>query len=147
MTEVNTVPAIEANELTGPSVGVHAAVAPTIREFAIAPYKAGGLLFLTTALTLTSSAAVVSDVTALSLLFSRSTQTTESRLLGDEEGPGAKRIQRAILYRLRAAQFPRDEREQRIAKALATLRAANPLAGADRATWKWAAEEVDLEDV
>lgn len=149
MTETNTVPGIDANKVTTTSVFVPADTASTIRPYALVPHhgKTGYFLRLTAALTLTSSPAVESDLVAFSLLSLRSTQATESRLLPDEEGPDARRIQMARLYRLRAAQFPREEREQRIARALTTLHAANPLAGVDRATWKWAAEEVDLEDV
>jgi hypothetical protein len=147
MIETSTVPGIEIIELTSTSVTVFAATAPTIRAFLIAPHhgKAVGLLALTTAFTFLSSHAVEND--ALTQLLSRSPQVTESRLLPDEDGPDARQIRRAALYRLRAALFPREDREQRIRRALAALHATNPLAGVDRATWKWAAEEVDLEDI
>ena len=148
MTETNTVPWIEVNA-TGASVYVSAVTAASIRSFVMTPHhgKAGRLLVLTTAFTLISSPAIESDLVALTQLPSQSPQTTESRLLPDEEGPYARLIRRTALHQLRAAQLPREEREQRIAKALAALRASNPLSGVDRATWKWAAEEPDLEDI
>ena len=149
MSETNTVPAIEVDELTGTSVFVSAATAPTVRSFVMVPHhgKADRFLLLATALTLISSPAIESDLITFSQLPSRSAQATESRLLPDEEGRDARQIRRAALYRLSAAQFPREERELRIAKALAALHAPNSLTGVDRATWKWAAEEADLEDI
>jgi hypothetical protein len=148
MTETNTVPGIEVNELTGSSVLVFAATAPTVRSFVMVRHQGrGSSLLPAAALMLTSSAAIESDLTAFSQAPLRSAQTTESRLLPDEEGPDARQIRRLTLYRLRSAQFPQEERNRRIARALATLHSPNPLTGVDRATWKWAAEEADLEDL
>jgi len=48
---------------------------------------------------------------------------------------------------MRAAQLPPEQRERRIAKALAILNTPNPIRGLDRETWKWVAEEASLEDI
>jgi hypothetical protein len=149
MTETNTVAGIEVKVLTSTSVYVPATSAPTVASFVIAPRHGirGGLLALATAATFMSSPSVESDLGALTQLRLRSPQATESRLLPDEEGAEARELRRAALYRLRAAQFPPEGREQRITNALAALHASNPLSGVDRAIWKWAAEDIDLEEV
>jgi hypothetical protein len=148
MMDTNTVPGIEANALTRPSVYVSATTAPTIEPFIRVPHHGfGGLLIMTATLSFMSNPSVESDLVAFTELRARSPQVTESRILADGEGPEAQQVRRAALYRLRAMQFPQEEREQRIAKALAALHAPNPLSGVDRATWKWAAEDVDLEDI
>lgn len=54
---------------------------------------------------------------------------------------------RARLVRLKEGYFTREGREQRIAMALQALNAAAPSFVVDSDTWKWAAQEADVEDM
>jgi len=54
---------------------------------------------------------------------------------------------RARLVRLKERYFTPEGREQRIAMALQALNAAGPSFMVDSATWKWAAQEADIEDM
>ena len=148
MTDTNTVPGIDLTEFTGTRVYISVSI-PTIWPFIRVPHhgRAPGLLSPATPFTLLSSSSIESDLVAITQLPSRSGQTTDSRLVPDEQGPEARQIRRAALHRLRRAHFPLEARGRRIATALAALRAPNPFAGVDRATLKWAAEEADLEDI
>lgn len=54
---------------------------------------------------------------------------------------------RARLAHLKERHFTPEGREQRIARALQALNEAAPSFVADSATWKWAAQEADIEDM
>jgi hypothetical protein len=51
------------------------------------------------------------------------------------------------LAELKAKHFTPEGREERIAKALQVLEAPVPAFTLDRDTWKWLAEDADLEDL
>jgi hypothetical protein len=51
------------------------------------------------------------------------------------------------LAELKAKHFTPEGREERIAKALHALEARSPGFTLDRETWKWIAEDADLEDL
>ena len=51
------------------------------------------------------------------------------------------------LAELKAKHFTPEGREERIAKALQTLEAPTPGFTLDYETWKWIAEDPDLEDL
>jgi hypothetical protein len=48
---------------------------------------------------------------------------------------------------LKAKHFTPEGREERIAKALQVLETLPPSFALDRETWKWLAEDADLEDL
>ena len=50
------------------------------------------------------------------------------------------------LAKLKAKHFTAEGREERIGKALEILNLPGPGFDADRETWKWAAENADIED-
>lgn len=50
-------------------------------------------------------------------------------------------------WRNKAKHFTPEGREARIAKALQVLEAPAPSFALDRETWKWLAEDADLEDL
>ncbi|MGH7847199.1 MAG: hypothetical protein ACREQW_18795 [Candidatus Binatia bacterium] len=64
---------------------------------------------------------------------------------------GAKRsskdIAEAKLAKLKAKHFTPEGRKERIAKALQILEAPTASFSLDRETWKWIAEDADLEDL
>jgi len=51
------------------------------------------------------------------------------------------------LAELKAKHFTAEGREERIAKALEILNLPGPGFAADKETWKWAAENADIEDI
>jgi hypothetical protein len=51
------------------------------------------------------------------------------------------------LAELKAKHFTHEGREERIAKALQVLEAPAPSFALDRETWKWLAEDAELEDL
>jgi hypothetical protein len=146
MIETNTIAEIGATSLAGTSVEMSTTTAPTVRSLAVPHHgMRGGILLLTA--TLLSAPSIKSDVGELTRSRLLSSQVTESRVLADEGGPDARQLRRAALYRMKATQLPPEQRERRIAKALAILNTPNPISGLDRETWKWVAEEASLEDI
>lgn len=51
------------------------------------------------------------------------------------------------LAELKAKHFTAEGREERIARALEKLNLPGPKFDADKETWKWAAENADVEDI
>jgi hypothetical protein len=51
------------------------------------------------------------------------------------------------LAKLKAKHFTAEDREERISKALAILNLPAPNFVLDKETWKWAAENTDIEDI
>lgn len=148
MTETATVPGVERYPLTDASVYVGTITSRAAEPLLVAPHHGSfRLLLIGAAVSLTSNEVVESDLLAFTELRARSSQVTDSRIVADDEGPEARQVRRAALYRLRAEQLRPEERVQRIIKALAALHAPNPLPRVDRAIWKWAAEDPDLEDL
>ena len=148
MTETNILTEIEVLPLTHSSSSATLLITTTSMIGGLTPGRAtnvGGLLLVTA--TLLSSPNIETNWTTLTASKWLSARVAESHLLPDEGGYDARQVRRASLARLRAARFPRHEREQRVARALATLAAPGPSFTLDAATWKWIAEEAAVEDI
>jgi len=61
--------------------------------------------------------------------------------------PASKENVNGRLAELKAKHFTAEDREQRIGKALAILDLPAPNFILDKETWKWAAENAEIEDI
>lgn len=59
----------------------------------------------------------------------------------------SKKVLDGKLAKLKAKHFTAEDREERVGKALAILDLPVPSFVLDKESWKWAAENTDIEDI